>query len=103
MKNIEGLVEDAVELAQQGHTKGEIADELNVSRETATWLVSRSEVGTAPATGPNQPHDIHVDWSALGLDGVPAVREQADGHGLGPGAGGAVLQGGGVGRERGLS
>jgi len=68
MKNIEGLVEDAVELAQQGHTKGEIADELNVSRETATWLVSRSEVGTAPATGPNQPHDIHVDWSALGRD-----------------------------------
>jgi orotate phosphoribosyltransferase len=66
MKNIEGLIDDAIELAEQGHTKGEIADELNISRETATWLVDRGGVGTAPTSEPRQPHDIHVDWSTLG-------------------------------------
>jgi len=68
MKNIDGLIDDAVELAEQGHTKGEIADELNISRETASWLVGRSGVGTEPTTEPSQPHDIHVDWSTLGRD-----------------------------------
>jgi orotate phosphoribosyltransferase len=68
MKNIEDLIDDAVELAEQGHTKGEIADELNISRETASWLVDRSGVGTTTADEPGQPHDIHVDWSTLGRD-----------------------------------
>jgi orotate phosphoribosyltransferase len=68
MKNIEGLIDDAVELAEQGHTKGEIADELNISRETATWLVDRRDIGTGPADQPSQPHDIHIDWSTLGRD-----------------------------------
>src|SRR6056297_2488959 len=72
MKNVDDLIESAAELAQQGLSKGEIADELNVSRETASWLVERSGTGaptttttTEPAGGP---HDIHVDWSALGRD-----------------------------------
>ncbi|WP_134670806.1 transcriptional regulator GfcR [Halorussus marinus] len=75
MKNIDDLIESAAELAQQGLSKGEIADELNVSRETASWLVERSggadgarsvsEPGPAAGGGP---HDIHVDWSALGRD-----------------------------------
>jgi orotate phosphoribosyltransferase len=72
MKNVDDLIESAAELAQQGLSKGEIADELNVSRETASWLVERSGAGapattttTEPAGGP---HDIHVDWSALGRD-----------------------------------
>jgi len=68
MQNIEGLIDDAVKLAEQGHTKGEIADELNISRETATWLVNRSDIGTEPTANSGQPHDIHVDWSTLGRD-----------------------------------
>lgn len=68
MKNIEDLIEDAAELAELGHTKGEIADELNVSRETASWLVERSGVGPTGADQAGGPHDIHVDWSALGRD-----------------------------------
>jgi len=70
MKNIDDLIESAAELAEGGLSKGEIADELNVSKETASWLVSRSG---ATATGSRSdagtsPHDIHVDWSAIGRD-----------------------------------
>ena len=71
MKNVDDLIESATELADQGFSKGEIADELNVSRETASWLVDR---GGAPARArPDQEEaepefDIHVDWSAVGRD-----------------------------------
>ncbi|WP_306059496.1 transcriptional regulator GfcR [Natronococcus wangiae] len=75
MKNVDDLIESAAELADQGLSKGEIADELNVSRETASWLVERSGVSTEPtdrttrpATGAGGPQDIHVDWSAVGRD-----------------------------------
>ncbi|UPV73390.1 orotate phosphoribosyltransferase-like protein [Halorussus limi] len=72
MKNVDDLIESAAELAQQGLSKGEIADELNVSRETASWLVERSGTGAPATTTPTEPaggpHDIHVDWSALGRD-----------------------------------
>ncbi|WP_049987064.1 transcriptional regulator GfcR [Halobellus rufus] len=77
MKNVDDLISSAAELAERGLSKGEIADELNVSRETASWLVERS--GTEdhePAPEPvaadtddgSGPHDIHVDWSAIGRD-----------------------------------
>ncbi|RQG86188.1 orotate phosphoribosyltransferase-like protein [Natrarchaeobius halalkaliphilus] len=75
MKNVDDLIESAAELATRGLSKGEIADELNVSRETASWLVERSD--TAPtgqsAADTNErsvggPQDIHVDWSAIGRD-----------------------------------
>ncbi|NHN42604.1 orotate phosphoribosyltransferase-like protein [Halorubellus sp. JP-L1] len=73
MKNVDDLIESAAELADRGLSKGEIADELNVSRETASWLVERSGASAADddaagASAPNGPHDIHVDWSAIGRD-----------------------------------
>ncbi|QSG03413.1 transcriptional regulator GfcR [Natranaeroarchaeum sulfidigenes] len=74
MKNVDDLIESSAELADRGLSKGEIADELNVSRETASWLVERSGAGseTADTTAPSQaaggPADIHVDWSAIGRD-----------------------------------
>jgi len=69
MKNIDDLIESAAELAEHGLSKGEIADELNVSRETASWLVEQSEAGTRPPVEPaGGPHDIHVDWSTIGRD-----------------------------------
>jgi orotate phosphoribosyltransferase len=69
MKNVDDLIESAAELAAQGLSKGEIADELNVSRETASWLAERGEADTTPAPEPSGgPHDIHVDWSAIGRD-----------------------------------
>ena len=70
MKNVDTLIESAAELADRGLSKGEIADELNVSRETASWLVERSGTDSepAPAVRPASPQDIHVDWNAIGRD-----------------------------------
>ncbi|WP_436344320.1 transcriptional regulator GfcR [Natronorubrum sp. FCH18a] len=76
MKNVDDLIESAAELAARGLSKGEIADELNVSRETASWLVERSGATTEPteqsapeaAQPAGGPQDIHVDWSAIGRD-----------------------------------
>jgi len=73
MKNIDDLTDSAAELTEQGLSKGEIADELNVSRETASWLVERS--GAAPAErattdADRGTDDIHVDWSTVGSDGT---------------------------------
>ncbi|ELZ01207.1 orotate phosphoribosyltransferase-like protein [Natrialba chahannaoensis JCM 10990] len=82
MKNVDDLIESAAELAARGLSKGEIADELNVSRETASWLVERSDATTQsddePVNGASttdtatengsRPQDIHVDWSAIGRD-----------------------------------
>lgn len=70
MKNVDDLIESAAELAERGLSKGEIADELNVSRETASWLVERSGGAEPPAEPESRgkPADIHVDWSAVGRD-----------------------------------
>ena len=84
MKNVDDLIESAADLAERGLSKGEIADELNVSRETASWLVERAgadgDVPDSPSrsTGTS---DIHVDWSAIGRDSARlsyAGRAMAD-------------------------
>ena len=69
MKNVDDLIDSAAELAERGLSKGEIADELNVSRETASWLVERGGGNDAPTEAAStSTADIHVDWSALGRD-----------------------------------
>ena len=69
MKNVDDLIRSAEELAERGLSKGEIADELNVSRETASWLVERGASTPQPRpAGSADPHDIHVDWSAVSRD-----------------------------------
>ncbi|WP_290597601.1 MULTISPECIES: orotate phosphoribosyltransferase-like protein [unclassified Archaeoglobus] len=57
MTKIETLVERAKRLKEKGLTTEEIADELNVSRETAMWLLTR--VTETP------PSDIYVEWREL--------------------------------------
>ncbi|WP_135366033.1 transcriptional regulator GfcR [Halosimplex halophilum] len=69
MKNIDDLISSATALAEDGLAKGEIADELNVSKETAAWLVQRGDAQSPPPAGSTtEPEDIHVDWSAIGRD-----------------------------------
>ncbi|PSQ60410.1 orotate phosphoribosyltransferase-like protein [Halobacteriales archaeon SW_7_71_33] len=71
MKDVEDLTDSAGELTEQGLSRGEIADELNVSRETAAWLVERGDAGASADAGEatSGADDIHVDWSTVGEDG----------------------------------
>lgn len=62
MKTIDELIEKAVELQAGGLLTGQIADELNVSRETATWLLVHAKKGDVTAA----PKDIYIDWSSIG-------------------------------------
>ena len=62
MKNIETLIKKATELKSEGLVEGQISEELNVSSETVTWLLTHAEtMGT-----PQGPKDISVDWSMIG-------------------------------------
>ncbi|NOR48735.1 MAG: orotate phosphoribosyltransferase-like protein [Methanosarcinaceae archaeon] len=62
MKNIRDLIQKALELQQSGLAEGQIADELNVSREPATWLLAHSPKGDVTQA----PKDIYVNWSSIG-------------------------------------
>ena len=79
MKNVDDLMESATELAERGLSRGEIADELNVSRETASWLVDRAGAASPPEPRDRarRPQDVHVDWSTIGRDSnrLAAVSE----------------------------
>ena len=71
MKNVDDLIDSASELATRGLSRGEIADELNVSRETASWLVERAGTAAPVDDGPTGgPQDVHVDWSCIGEAGA---------------------------------
>ncbi|WP_410767504.1 transcriptional regulator GfcR [Haloferax sp. DFSO60] len=69
MRSIDALIESAEQLTNQGLSQGEVADELNVSRETASWLVAQSGTPKTEAKRSDSPIDVHVDWSAIGRDG----------------------------------
>jgi orotate phosphoribosyltransferase len=62
MRNIETLMKKATELKSEGLVEGQISEELNVSCDTVTWLLTHTEKAGA-AQGPE---DISVDWSAIG-------------------------------------
>ena len=62
MRNVNDLIEKAIELRNRGLRSGEIADELNISRETATWLLTRAK----KESGVPAPKDIFIDWSSIG-------------------------------------
>jgi orotate phosphoribosyltransferase len=60
MKSVDDLIKKAIELKKRGLKTGEIADELNVSRETALWLISKTREGDVIS-----PPDIHISWNAI--------------------------------------
>jgi len=61
MNDLDDLIRKAVELREEGLRSGEIADELNMSRETVRWLLTRSKTSKEPI-----PKDIYVNWSEIG-------------------------------------
>ncbi len=62
MKTIDELTQKAIELQAGGLLTGQIADELNISRETATWLLTHAKKGDVA----HAPKDIYIDWSNIG-------------------------------------
>ncbi|HLB71957.1 MAG: orotate phosphoribosyltransferase-like protein [Candidatus Methanoperedens sp.] len=62
MKTINELIQKAIELQAGGLSTGQIADELNVSRETATWLLTHTKKKDVTQA----PKDIYIDWSNIG-------------------------------------
>src|SRR5437879_53767 len=61
MKSIDALVKKAIELKEKGLSDKEIGDELHLSPETVTWLLSRGVGGGAP------PKDVKIGWRSIGV------------------------------------
>ncbi len=63
MKSIDALVRKAMEYKEKGLNEKEIGDELHLSSETVTWLLTRGVKGEAP------PRDIKIGWRSVGVFG----------------------------------
>ncbi|WP_321210922.1 orotate phosphoribosyltransferase-like protein [Methanothermobacter sp. DP] len=57
------LIKKARELRKRGFTTGEIADELNVSKDTARWLTLQTTSSVSPK---EVPVDFAINWESLG-------------------------------------
>ncbi|MGL4670394.1 MAG: orotate phosphoribosyltransferase-like protein [Methanobacteriaceae archaeon] len=57
------LIKKAHELRSHGFTTGEIADELNVSEDTARWLILKKP---SEEQKENVPVDFAINWNSLG-------------------------------------
>ena len=60
------LIQKAQELIQHGFTTGEIADELNVSMDTARWLTLQKTTEEKVEA----PVDFAINWNSLGGNSV---------------------------------
>ena len=56
-------------LLADGHSPGQIADELSLSMETVTWLLTQAKGSAAPK-------DVHIDWTAVSSQ-APLLEETA--------------------------
>jgi len=63
MKGIDKLVDKAKNLKERGLREKEIADELNISPDTVTWLLTRDIKEEKP------PMDVKIGWRSIGVYG----------------------------------
>ncbi|OED30607.1 orotate phosphoribosyltransferase-like protein [Methanosphaera sp. WGK6] len=57
------LIEKATELRNKGLTTGEIADELNISKDTTQWLIMQM---TTVNKTKQKPDDFAINWRTIG-------------------------------------
>jgi len=69
MSSLEDLIGRAKLLLSEGHSPGQIADELSLSMETVTWLLTQAKGSAAPK-------DVHIDWTAVS-NSAPLLEETA--------------------------
>jgi orotate phosphoribosyltransferase len=58
MSSLDDLIGRAKNLLAEGHSPGQIADELSLSMETVTWLLTQAKGAAAPK-------DVHIDWTTV--------------------------------------
>ena len=58
MSSLDELIAKAKMLHSEGHSPSQIADELSLSMETVTWLLTQQKDTEAPK-------DVHIDWTAI--------------------------------------
>ncbi|MCC7566330.1 MAG: orotate phosphoribosyltransferase-like protein [Methanomicrobiaceae archaeon] len=58
MPSLEELISKAKLLQSEGHSPAQIADELCLSTETVTWLLTQPKGGEIPK-------DVHIDWTTV--------------------------------------
>jgi orotate phosphoribosyltransferase len=63
MKSIDAIAKRALDYKEKGLSEKEIADELHLSTETVTWLITRGVKGGQP------PKDVKIGWRSLGVFG----------------------------------
>jgi orotate phosphoribosyltransferase len=69
MSSLDDLISRAKSLLGEGLSPGQIADELSLSMETVTWLLTQAK-GTAA------PKDVHIDWTEVSGN-APLLEETA--------------------------
>lgn len=72
----EELIKKAYELRSRGFTTGEIADELNVSKDTARWLILQV-TGKKMESEAQAPVDFAIDWKNLGSSSARMMNVSA--------------------------
>ncbi len=63
MSSLETLISRARHLLGEGHSPGQIADELSLSTETVTWLLTQQK-------GEAIPKDVQIDWAMVSGQGA---------------------------------
>jgi len=63
MKDVNAIAKKALEYKEKGLSEKEIADELHLSAETVTWLLTRGVKGGEP------PKDVKIGWRSIGVYG----------------------------------
>jgi len=73
----EELIKKAYELRSRGFTTGEIADELNVSKDTARWLILQMGSKNIESKAQKAPVDFAIDWKNLGSSSARMMNVSA--------------------------
>lgn len=73
----EKLIKKAYELRSRGFTTGEIADELNVSKDTARWLILQMGSKNIESKAQKAPVDFAIDWKNLGSSSARMMNVSA--------------------------
>src|ERR1700704_7161592 len=63
MKDVDAIARRAMEYKEKGLSERENADELHLSAETVTWLLTRG------IKGGEAPKDVKIGWRSIGVYG----------------------------------